>query len=239
LIISACAHPASQYSCNTNICYYTDAESDAYDTTIITVAKPTLSFIGFTPVSFCDSIHWQVNVSIANTSQFTAYNDTILYYCYSGNSLSCLLGFSVIDSINGFAMVTDTVNLTNICAECDSIVAVFGSGCYCYGDTSTAIVVPPTFENPSVFTLSDSCLVSGIPVQFQATNIPNTTYLWNFGDGNTDTVANPEHTFNNYGYHCVQLTVENSCGTEHNRKLIFINRLRSKRAMKTEGFHLI
>src|SRR5690606_7661862 len=38
------------------------------------------------------------------------------------------------------------------------------------------------------------------------------TYLWDFGDGNTSTLANPVHTYQNYGSFNVTLSVKNSAG---------------------------
>ena len=38
------------------------------------------------------------------------------------------------------------------------------------------------------------------------------TYLWDFGDGNTSTNANPSHKYSNYGNYNVKLKVTNWCG---------------------------
>ena len=39
-----------------------------------------------------------------------------------------------------------------------------------------------------------------------------TEYLWDFGDGNTSTMASPSHTYDDPGYYTVCLTVKNDCG---------------------------
>ncbi len=41
-----------------------------------------------------------------------------------------------------------------------------------------------------------------------------TTYFWDFGDGSTSTLENPEHVFINAGPHSVTLTATNECGTD-------------------------
>lgn len=41
---------------------------------------------------------------------------------------------------------------------------------------------------------------------------PPETFLWDFGDGTTDTVQNPIHAYTEPGYYTVTLTVENPCG---------------------------
>ncbi len=39
-----------------------------------------------------------------------------------------------------------------------------------------------------------------------------TSYLWNFGDGNTDTVQNPIHFYTSNGTYTVSLSIDNGCG---------------------------
>jgi PKD repeat protein len=42
---------------------------------------------------------------------------------------------------------------------------------------------------------------------------PNPTYLWNFGDGNTSTIANPRNIYSASGPYTVTLTITNDCGS--------------------------
>jgi gliding motility-associated-like protein len=44
---------------------------------------------------------------------------------------------------------------------------------------------------------------------FKDTSISATSWLWNFGDGNTSTLQNPSHVYNGYGTYNVTLTVTN------------------------------
>ncbi len=55
---------------------------------------------------------------------------------------------------------------------------------------------------------------SSLTVQFtdMSTGSP-TSWSWDFGDGNTSTVQNPTHTYNEAGNYIVTLTVENSAGS--------------------------
>ena len=40
---------------------------------------------------------------------------------------------------------------------------------------------------------------------------PVYTYFWNFGDGNTSNIQNPQHTYNSNGNYVVTLTVNTGC----------------------------
>jgi len=51
------------------------------------------------------------------------------------------------------------------------------------------------------------------PINFESTVSAGTvTYSWDFGDGNTSTVANPSHTYSSLGDYTVTLTVTNGAG---------------------------
>lgn len=48
---------------------------------------------------------------------------------------------------------------------------------------------------------------------FMDTSVYATSYLWDFGDGATDTVSNPAHTYAEPGLYAVSQTVSNACAT--------------------------
>jgi len=72
------------------------------------------------------------------------------------------------------------------------------------------------------FYIKSKCLCVGTKIKFKNTSINAITYLWNFGDGTTSTVANPSHTFTDYGYYCVSLTAYNECGSSTTSQTIYI-----------------
>ena len=51
------------------------------------------------------------------------------------------------------------------------------------------------------------------------TDIPGTTYRWDFGDGSTSTAKNPTYTYFDAGIYRVELTVTGPGGTSSNRRL--------------------
>lgn len=56
--------------------------------------------------------------------------------------------------------------------------------------------------------------ISGKTVVFNNTSTFATSYLWNFGDGNTSTATSPTHTYADEGLYTVSLTATNNIGTK-------------------------
>lgn len=56
--------------------------------------------------------------------------------------------------------------------------------------------------------------VNGLVATFTDMSTGATSYHWDFGDGNSDTTANPVHTFSQNGTYNVCLTVSDSCGSD-------------------------
>lgn len=95
-------------------------------------------------------------------------------------------------------------------------------------NTKTSVAYITVYASPNVlFTASDSgnvCLPKTIQFTNQSTGAINPTYLWNFGDGSTATIANPSHTYTNAGSYSVTLLISNSNGcTKSLTKQNFIN----------------
>jgi gliding motility-associated-like protein len=66
----------------------------------------------------------------------------------------------------------------------------------------------------AAFTATNAFGCQPITVSFNnlSSNVENPTYVWDFGDGSTDTQANPTHLYENPGNYDVTLTVTNSTG---------------------------
>jgi len=62
-------------------------------------------------------------------------------------------------------------------------------------------------------------------VDFTNTTVEGTTFLWDFGDGNTSNEANPTHTYEAEGTYEVTLTAANICGETSTTQSIMINAL--------------
>lgn len=81
----------------------------------------------------------------------------------------------------------------------------------------TITALPDDIDTTPVAPVADfSMEISGLNVSFSdlSTDANNdiVSWLWDFGDGNTDTAANSSHTYNNAGDYTVSLTVTDSNG---------------------------
>lgn len=88
--------------------------------------------------------------------------------------------------------------------------------------TLNDFIVVGTVATPS-FTYN----VNGSTVAFTNTTnnsqgIGAVSYLWNFGDGNTSTAANPSHTYASGGNYTVTLTATNNCGSTTSTQTVTI-----------------
>jgi len=144
-----------------------------------------------------------INVAMSNLvySNFLIATDTTL--C-SGDS-------TVLNS----SMIADSYNWST--AETTATIQVTASGMYTL-DISDACGSGSDSLNINILTVpvaSFTSLNSYTSAWFTNTSTGGiyNTYFWDFGDGSTSTLENPEHVFFNAGPHSVSLTVTNECGT--------------------------
>jgi len=90
---------------------------------------------------------------------------------------------------------------------------------YAQATYGTGTVTPPV----AAFTATPTVGTSPLAVQFTSTSTgAPTSYLWEFGDGTTSTVANPSKTYTSADTYTVSLTVTNSAGSDTENKQEFI-----------------
>lgn len=75
-------------------------------------------------------------------------------------------------------------------------------------------VLPPT--PPTYDFVADTCLIDLNEVIYftDLSTLPSSTWLWDFGDGTTDTVKSPKKSYPYFGDYTVSLTVTNSVDTQ-------------------------
>ncbi len=65
--------------------------------------------------------------------------------------------------------------------------------------------------------------VTNFSASFTNTTFSGTSYLWDFGDGNTSTQANPVHSYTANGTYTVTLTATNACGTSVHTETVVVS----------------
>ncbi len=135
---------------------------------------------------------YAMNVSL-DTSSYCFPEDTFTPIQGSGFLTDSYIAYNVapanlIDTTNigWLAIQPAAVNKVSICDTC---------------------TLPAPVAN---FSYADSALT----VTFTDNSSNATSYLWDFGDGNTSTQQNPTHTYATQGTYKVCLTVSNDCGSD-------------------------
>ncbi len=88
-----------------------------------------------------------------------------------------------------------------------------------YNAVNDGTTPPPT----AAFTADPTSGCAPLTVQFTDQSTGDiTSYSWDFGDGNTSTAQNPQHTYNNPGTYTVTLTVSGAGGSDTETKVDYI-----------------
>lgn len=162
----------------------TNACGNTNNTQSVVLATPPVASFTATPTSGCGPL----TVQFTNNSS----NATGISWSFPGGTPSTSTENNPVVVYNTPGVFTATLTATNIAGP------------------STAT------QNISVQTVpatSFSSAVNGAIATFTNASTGATTYSWNFGDGQSSTMANPEHTYANDGIYTVVLTSINACGT--------------------------
>jgi len=144
-----------------------------------------------------------VNQSALIYSNYVVAND--LVFCEGDSVL--LYGSQMADTYQwsgGSSSTNDSTYATTGGAYTLAITDACGSGSETITLTMNDVPVP-----------SFTSTLSYLTATFTNTSAtgPNPTYLWDFGDGNTSTMANPGNIYNVSGPYTVTLTITNDCGS--------------------------
>lgn len=112
-------------------------------------------------------------------------------------------GSSVIDPVAEGLAHTDVPGVTLLYADC----GVSSTACTSTGRTAVNFTVLDA-PVPS-FIMDTTDVIAGIAATLTYTGTAVNQYLWNFGDGNSSTAAEPTHVWDTPGTYTVQLTVNN------------------------------
>jgi len=114
-----------------------------------------------------------------------------------------------------------TITIPNLQHDTTLYVSAVNPG---YESLRTAVTITKAQNPTASFTMNATSLESGVPVQFTDNSIGANTWAWSFGDNNTSTQQNPQHTYNTGGSYTITLTVTaaNKCQDATTQKLAII-----------------
>ncbi|GAB4280856.1 MAG: hypothetical protein Kow0068_05210 [Marinilabiliales bacterium] len=214
--ILSCVNAVSQYTCNTDTCYYSEIVD--CDSTKFVIERPEVAFTGEITAYLCNDSEPLIELEIFNNTTFASDSIIIDYYCISdstGSISPCLFWSENIATLGGHDTATIIATPPNLCnPNCTEIMAVLSGNCICENDTiyyslSDAVTTPTVTD---IIPYS-SCMYVGEPFEFSAVTTDAEHYLWTFGGIDTVSVEEAEYTFDDYGYYCIKVEVSNSCGT--------------------------
>lgn len=173
-------------------------------------------FVSYSPFGqnvFCEG----GQVTLANTSNTQDFNLFIIDW-----------GDGNVDTINHYDNISHVFNFPNLdrCAE-GPIYNQF----FCYTGFKSCMngfscnwqsgVISIALKPVAGFTSLDT-ICSGQTPNFINTSCNDDSILWDFGDGNTSSLENPQHQYDNPGTYIISQTVFNQCGTDILQKTITV-----------------
>lgn len=92
-----------------------------------------------------------------------------------------------------------------------SLIITDANGC---SDTRTQVGLIQVTPRPTAFFVASPLAACDVPLIVTFTNLSTgaATYQWDFGDGNTSTLAAPVHAYSSFGVYTVSLIVTNASG---------------------------
>lgn len=174
--------------------------------TITVYKKPVVDFTA-TPVSGCVPM----NVSFNGTA--TPGDGTIVRYLWDFGDGNTAEG----------ANLTKTSHTYTIPQQPPISLTVTNSfGCYTTIDKGKLVValnnIQPSFTASPTF----MCSPQTVHLTNTSTGVGNLSYLWDFGDGTTDSAMSPSHKYNSSGNFTIRLTVKSDGGCSANAKTVTV-----------------
>ena len=160
-----------------------------FDTAFKTIRVNTSPKVEFSVID--DTLCAGSTLLISNSSDLGINNN----WDFGDNSSSFLTNPTHVFSDSGhYRVILTGTSLTNNCPASDSV----------------DLVVLPYPEVTASSDTSNGCIP--LPVNFSSTANSVGYYLWDFGDGNSSGLANPNHTYTSDGYYSVNLRFEDLAG---------------------------
>lgn len=172
----------------------------------------------------CEGLNPQLNI-VASKSAICR-TEPVKFTAFPGNggsnpAFQWKLNGQDIPGANSRTYTSAELNdLEQISCSMTSSATCIGAWNTAVSDTVTMTVLPQLL---AAFTCTpDSVAAQDSVIQFNSTAEGAATWLWDFGDGNTDNVESPTHIYPNIGFYTVTLTVTGACGADSSWRMIEI-----------------
>jgi len=128
---------------------------------------------------------------------------------------------------NGTNILANTPLRLRIISELTSVTGNITDACYnpfyAQAEDYQLIINQATASLSADFTANNINICLGSSITFSDASAGNpTSWVWNFGDGNSSTLQNPTHTYSNPGTYNVSLTISDGATTETETKTSLI-----------------
>lgn len=174
------------------------------------------------PLPCGGNVNVEYGLGVLNPILVFAPGDTMKLYGHSGSGRSTGSVFHNIDSGWTVAVVSNDYG-TNGTPSPNQLtnLLVFDILCLLHNNP---VDYPPAAQAP----IADFSFVNtGTTVDFTDLSINNpTSWFWDFGDGNTDSLQNPNHVFQNMDSFTVTLIASNSAGSDTITKTVDVTAIR-------------
>lgn len=220
IITTAFPSPTSNYSLSINtgsiqtmsngeytfeIAYY-----DASSTCSVSVTSGGFTVLNkIDPTSSCPKIQSvDIDMSSFGGNIKTDYTGTVS--SMHDILLSLPIGYSHTEISKGYFSISSTSTMS---PSSYTLTLVDPTNTICPSDVITSSQTTPSCSANSAFVISPDAITQGVyNLLNYSTSTGTTSYLWDFGDGSTSTLAYPTHTYSAAGFYTVCLTVTSSDG---------------------------
>lgn len=162
----------------------------------------------YTDANGCQAVSNEINVNVSDAPAPTISTSSSTSIC-DGETIT--INSSTADSyqwyLNGAVIENAVSNSIDVTAEgAYSVFVTNADACNGTGNSNNIFVTVNALPTADFSVIQN---INSLNIQFLNNSVNATTYAWDFGDGNTSTVANPSHTYGTGGNYTVTLTASN------------------------------
>ena len=207
----------------------TDFEVHILKTIIVEEAVPKTQLEADAGNNLTLDIETEIDITLDGSNTKFKDNTTAVSYIWSSSNAN----------YNPDDVISPTVTFSEAGTFTFTLTVTDSEGSVSSDDVTYTIIVPGS-PQASVSVTNENNLFIESSIEFSGTNhasdaLPTDTYAWDFGDGTTSTLQNPNHTYTNAGKYTTTLVVTNLAGSSSDTITISVKQ--KVEATKDLGFY--